>query len=89
MFRKILSFTGIAVVGIVGVKFAFGLLGFAAALIIKLLWLAAIAFVIYTLARIFFPDVVGKVEDAIRNEPPAEDSAETAEVEEVDGEESE
>ena len=86
MFRKILGFATIAVVGVVGVQFAFGILGFAVGLIVKLLWLAAIAFVVYTLARIFFPDVVGKVEDAIRNEPSSEDSEETVEAEEVDDE---
>jgi hypothetical protein len=66
MLRTILGYAVLAIIGFFAIKLLLGLLGFAAGLLINLLWLAAIGFVIYLAVKLISPGTAQKVRDAIK-----------------------
>ena len=82
MFRKVLGFTAITVVGIASIQIVFGVIGAAIALLTKLFWLGLIAFIAYSIIQAWVnarsrgpqPDVeVGTRDDSEDDDPDDED----------------
>ncbi|UCG84935.1 MAG: hypothetical protein JSW71_13405 [Gemmatimonadota bacterium] len=73
MVRTIVSYSIIAVVGVVALKLVFGLLGFVFSLLSSLFWLAAIGLLIYVILRIFSPETATRVKETIRGKEKASD----------------
>jgi hypothetical protein len=68
--RKILGFVVLAVVAIVVLKLAFGLLGFAFGAAFILLKFALIGLVIYWVLKLVAPSTARKVDEMIKGERP-------------------
>ncbi len=66
MVRKLVGFSVLAVVGLVGIKLVFGLLGFAISLIMSLLWLALIGFLFYMVLKVISPSAARRVREMIQ-----------------------
>jgi len=65
MFRTILGYAILAVIGYVALKLVFALLGLAFSLVMMLLWLAAIGFVIYLVLKVISPDLARRVREVV------------------------
>jgi hypothetical protein len=65
MFRSLLGFALLAVIGIFLLKVVFGLFGFALALFIRLLIWAAFGFGIYLVIKILSPSTAGKIREVV------------------------
>jgi len=70
MFRKILGFAVLAVVALVALKLAFGLVGFLWGLAWVLLKLALVGLVIYWVLTLVSPSTARKVRELIGGAPP-------------------
>ncbi len=68
MVRAVVGYSVLAVVGIVALKFMFGLLGLAFQLIWAVLWLAALGFIFYLIVKIISPSTAKKVRETIKGE---------------------
>ncbi len=68
MLRKLVGYSVLAVVGIVGIKLVFGLLGFAVSLLMTLLWLALIGFLFYLVLKVISPSAARRVREMILGE---------------------
>ena len=66
MFRNVVGFAGLAIVAVVGLKLLMGLFGALIGLVFTLLWWAFLAFVIYTLLKIFAPGVAQRIRETFR-----------------------
>lgn len=66
MVRSLLGFSVLAVVAYVGLQILLGLFGIVMGLVFKLLWLAAIGFIIYLVIRLFSPRTADRIEDTIK-----------------------
>jgi len=69
MFRTLVGFAAVAVVGILALKLLFGLLGFAISLFFTLLWWAFIGFVIYMIIKIISPSTARSIREMITGRP--------------------
>ena len=69
MFRSLLGFAVLAVVGIFLLKVVFGLFGFVVALLFRLLIWAAIGFGIYLVIKILSPSTAGKIRETVTGKP--------------------
>jgi hypothetical protein len=69
MIRRILGFAVIAIVALVVLKIALGLLGVMIGLAVSLLVLAAMGYVFYLLLRIVSPATAARIRDLIRGNP--------------------
>jgi hypothetical protein len=67
--RSILSFALLAVVALVVLKVALGLLGVLIGVAVTVLVLAAVGYGLYLLLRVFSPSTADRVRDAIRTRP--------------------
>lgn len=65
MFRTIIGFAILAIIGYVALKLIFGLLGLALSLIMSLLWLAAIGFVLYLALKVISPEAARRVREIV------------------------
>jgi uncharacterized membrane protein len=72
MLRKIIGFAVLAVVAVVVLKLAFGLLGFAFGAAIFLLKLALVGLVIYWVLKLIAPSTARRVREMIAGERPPE-----------------
>ncbi|HEX9579898.1 MAG TPA: hypothetical protein VF970_02210 [Gemmatimonadales bacterium] len=70
MFRTLLGYALLAIVGFVALKLVFGLLGFAFSLLMTLLWLAAIGFVFYLALKLISPDTARRVREMVGGQRP-------------------
>lgn len=66
MFRTMLGYAVLAVVAWFALQIVLGLFGIVLGLIFKLLWLAAIGFIIYLVIRIVSPRTADKIEDTVK-----------------------
>lgn len=66
MVRTLVSYSIVAVVGIVALKVVFGMLGFVFSLLSSLFWLAAVGFLIYLVLRVVSPDTATRIKEMIR-----------------------
>lgn len=66
MVRSLLGFSILAVVAWVALQLLLGLFGIVMGLFFKLLWLAAIGFIIYLVIRLFSPRTADRIEDTIK-----------------------
>ena len=69
MIRRILGFAVIAIVALVVLKIALGLLGVMIGLAVSLLVLATMGYVFYLLLRIVSPATAARIRDLIRGNP--------------------
>ena len=68
MVRAVVSYSALAVIGIVVLKLLFGLLGMAFQLIWAVMWLAALGFIFYLIIKIISPSTAAKVRETIRGD---------------------
>ncbi len=68
MVRKIVGYSVLAVLGLVGVKLVFGLLGFAISLLMTLLWFALIGFLFYLVLKVISPSSARRVREMIQGD---------------------
>jgi uncharacterized membrane protein len=75
MLRKILGFAVLAIVAVIVLKLAFGLLGFAFHLAVLLLELALVGLVVYWVLKLVAPSTAERVKEMIagRPRPPADE----------------
>ena len=73
MVRTLVSYSIVAVVGIVALKVVFGMLGFVFSLLSSLFWLAAVGFLIYMVLRIISPDTATRIKETIRGKEKSAD----------------
>jgi len=66
MVRTLVSYSIVAVVGIVALKVVFGMLGFVFSLLSSLFWLAAVGFLVYLVLKIISPDTATRIKETIR-----------------------
>ena len=73
MFRTIFSIGLFAVLGVIALKFVFGILGGLVGLFLLLLWwalkIALIGFVVYAIIRIVSPDTAARLRDKWSGRP--------------------
>ncbi len=69
MIRKILGFAAIAIVALVVLKIALGLLGLFIGVAVTLLVLAAMGYVFYLVLRVFSPSTAERLRQVIRGTP--------------------
>jgi hypothetical protein len=69
MIRTLVGYAVLAFIGVVALKFVFGLLGFAFSIIMTLVFWAVIGFVIYLLLKLFSPDTARRVREMISGHP--------------------
>jgi hypothetical protein len=69
MFRTIIGYAILAVVGFFALKIVFGLLGVALALAFNVLWLAALGFGVYLVLKVISPGTARKIHDTIAGRP--------------------
>lgn len=69
MIRKMLGFAVIAIVALVVLKIALGLLGVIIGLTVSVLVLAAMGYAFYLLVRVFSPPTAARIRDMIRGNP--------------------
>src|SRR5260370_40049919 len=72
MFRSILGFAILAVLGWLGLKLIFGILGSLVGLAMTVLWLAFIGFVVYLALRLRRPPTPGRPPRLIHGRPPSQ-----------------
>ena len=65
MFRTLVGYAALAVIGCFALKLIFGLLGFVFSLAMTLLWLAAIGFVFYLALKLISPDTARRVREVV------------------------
>lgn len=66
MIRRILGFVAIAIVALVVLKIALGLLGVLIGLAVSVLVLAAMGYAFYLVIRVFSPTTAARIRDVIR-----------------------
>ena len=66
MVRKMVGYSALAVIGIIGIKLVFGLLGFAVSLLMTLLWFALIGFLFYLVLKVMSPSSARRVHEMIQ-----------------------
>ncbi|UCD23091.1 MAG: hypothetical protein JSW51_08465 [Gemmatimonadota bacterium] len=76
MIRTLVGYSIVAVLGVVALKLALGLLGFAFSLMSSLLWFVVIGFVIYMVLKIISPDTASRIKENIRGSDNASDTPE-------------
>ena len=69
MIRRILGFAVVAIVALLVLKVALGLLGVLIGLAVSILVLAAMGYVFYTVLRFFSPSTAERIRQAIRGTP--------------------
>lgn len=69
MIRRILGFAVVAIVALLVLKVALGLLGVLIGLGVSILVLAAMGYAFYTVLRIFSPSTADRIRQAIRGTP--------------------
>ncbi len=74
MFRRIIGYAALAVVGVATLQFVLGLGVFLIAILIKLLWLAALGFVFYWVLKAFFPDAAARVREVVGGRSESEET---------------
>ena len=67
--RSLIGFAIFAVIGIVALKFLFGILGFAVGLFVQLLIWAAMGFVLYLVIKVLSPSTAGKIREVVTGKP--------------------
>ena len=77
MVRTLVGYSIVAVIGVVALKLALGLLGFVFSLLSSLLWFAAIGFVIYMVLKVIRPDTASRIKENIRGTESANDTSES------------
>lgn len=65
MFRTLVGYAVLAVIGFFALKLIFGLLGFVFSLAMTLLWLAAMGFVFYLVLKLISPDTARRVREVV------------------------
>ena len=78
MVRTLVGYSIVAVIGVVALKLALGLLGFVFSLLSSLLWFAAIGFVIYMVLKVISPDTASRIKENIRGTEAANDTSESS-----------
>jgi len=68
MFRTILGYAVVAVIGFLALKLVFGLFGFVVSLAMSLLWLAAIGFVFYLVLKLISPNTARRVREMVKGQ---------------------
>ncbi len=71
MLRSLMGFAVLAIVGLLGVKLVFGLLGFVFSLLKSLLWLAVIGFLFYLVLSVLSPRTARRIREIFRGQPDA------------------
>ena len=66
MFRSLLGYAVLAVVAYFALQIVLGLFGIVVGLIFKLLWLAAIGFIVYLVIRVLSPGTADKIADTMK-----------------------
>lgn len=66
MFRSLLGYAVLAVVAYFALQIVLGLFGIVVGLLFKLLWLAAIGFVVYLVIRVLSPGTADKIADTMK-----------------------
>ncbi|MFI5235356.1 MAG: hypothetical protein ACHQXA_06575 [Gemmatimonadales bacterium] len=66
MFRSLVGFSVLAVVAYFALQIVFGLFGIVLGLFFKLLWFAAIGFIIYLVIRMLSPKTADRIEETIK-----------------------
>lgn len=74
MFRRIIGYAVLAVVGVATLQFVLGLGVFLIAILIKLLWLAVLGFIFYWVLQAFFPDAAARVREAVTGRSGSEET---------------
>jgi len=69
LIRKILGFVAIAIVALIVLKIALGLLGLFIGVAVTVLVLAAIGYALYLVVRVFSPTTAARIRDLIRGNP--------------------
>lgn len=69
MFRSVVGFAALAVVGVLALKLVFKLLGFAFSLFFMLLWWALIGFGLYLLIKLISPGTARSIRELITGKP--------------------
>ncbi|MGE5802227.1 MAG: hypothetical protein ACM358_08200 [Gemmatimonadota bacterium] len=69
MIRRILGFAVVAIVALLVLKVALGLLGVLIGLAVSILVLAAMGYAFYTVLRVFSPSTAERIRQAIRGTP--------------------
>ena len=69
MIRKILGFAIVAIVALLVLKVALGLLGVLIGLTVSILVLAAMGYAFYTVVRVLSPSTAERIRQAIRGTP--------------------
>ena len=71
MLRSLMGFAVLAIVGLLGVKLVFGLLGFVLSLLKSVLWLAVIGFLFYLALSVLSPRTARRIREIFRGQPDA------------------
>lgn len=66
MFRSLLGYAVLAVVAYFALQIVLGLFGIVVGLVFKLLWLAAIGFIVYLVIRVLSPGTADKIADTMK-----------------------
>ncbi|MGB7212707.1 MAG: hypothetical protein WBC97_08775 [Gemmatimonadales bacterium] len=66
MFRSLLGYAVLAVVAYFALQIVLGLFGIVVGLFFKLLWLAAIGFIVYLVIRVLSPGTADKIADTMK-----------------------
>lgn len=66
MVRTVGGFAVLAVIAMIGFKLLMGLFGAVIGLVVTLLWWAFLGFVVYTLLKIFAPELATRIRNTIR-----------------------
>jgi hypothetical protein len=66
MFRSLLGYAVLAVVAYFALQIVLGLFGIVVGLFFKLLWLAAIGFIVYLVIRVLSPSTADKIADTMQ-----------------------
>jgi hypothetical protein len=69
LIRKILGFAAIAIVALIVLKIALGLLGLFIGVAVTVLVLAAMGYALYLVVRVFSPTTAARIRDLIRGNP--------------------
>lgn len=69
MIRRLLGFAAIAIVALIVLKVALGLLGVLIGLAVSLLVLAAMGYMFYLVLRVFSPEAAARIRAMIRGNP--------------------
>lgn len=66
MFRSLLGYAVLAVVAYFALQIVLGLFGIVVGLVFKLLWLAAIGFIVYLVIKVLSPSTANKIADTMK-----------------------